>query len=272
MTSDDVEFLSRLLAGELHERNLPFQMPSVARVWEATGQLASPIKLMRHPELFPDILPHAQEVFQVRRSRSASRGWQAKLPSRKLGRTVLARSLLEQRALERCEVDGDVIRYCEQPIAITYIDREGRTRKHTPDLYYETAAIRSFVEVKWENDARLPQNEARWPAIAAAINGMGFRYEVLTERQILRHPVADNVAELLRFRRAEPLSLAVRDAVVGVLRHKTVSLTDIIALVPGADKPNLYRAIVDGWLSIDLNTMLGPHSALRLTGSAGPGR
>lgn len=272
MASGDMDFLCRLLSGGIHERNLPFQMPAVTRVWDATGQLAAPLKLMRHPELFPDVIPHAQETFRVRRSRSASRGWQAKLPSRKLGRTVRARSLLEQRALERCEVDGDVTRYCEQPITITYLDREGRTRKHTPDLYYETDAIRSFVEVKWESDARLPQNEARWPAIAAAINGMGFLYEVQTERHILRRPVADNVAELLRFRRAEPAPLAVRDAVVGVLRHKPASLTDIIALVPGAKKPCLYRAIVDGWLCIDLNTLLGPHSLLRLPGSAGLSR
>lgn len=272
MASGDVEFLDNLLSGRIHERNLPFQMPSVDRVWGATRQLTPPLKLMRHPELFPDIIPHVQEVFRVRRSRSASRGWQAKLPSRKLGRTVRARSLLEQRALERCEVDGDVIRYCEQPITINYLDREGRTRKHTPDLYYETNAIRSFVEVKWERDARLPQNEARWPTIAAAINGMGFRYEVLTERHILRRPLADNVAELLRFRRAEPAPLAVREAVMGVLRHKPASLTDIIALVPGATMPCLYRAIVDGWLCIDLNTLLGQHSVLRLPSSEGLAR
>lgn len=248
---------------------LAYQLPAIDRVWPATYSNRQPVKLRIHPKLFPDLLPGVEETFQTRRSRSAYRGWQAKLPSRKLQRTVRARSLLEQRAMERCEVDGDIVRYCEQPITLTYIDREGVQRKHTPDLYYETATIRSFVEVKWESDARSPQNEARWPAIAAAINGIGFRYEVLTERHILRQPAADNVAELLRFRRAEPVSSAVRDAVVGVLGQTPATIADITALVPGTDRACLYRAIVDGWLCIDLNTLLGPGSVLRLPSRTG---
>jgi hypothetical protein len=166
--------------------------------------------------------------------------------------------------MERCEVDGDIVRYCEQPIMLTYVDSEGLQRKHTPDLYYETATNRSFVEVKWEADARRSTNEARWPAIAAVINGMGFRYEVLTERHILRRPAADNVAELLRFRRADTMPLAAIDAVRGVLRCGPASIADIIYLVPGTSTASVCRGIVDGWLCIDLNVRLGASSALRL--------
>lgn len=180
-----------------------------------------------------------------------------------------ARSLLEQRALERCEVDGDVIRYCEQPIVITYVDSNGRRRKHTPDFYYETASIRSFVEVKWEREARKAENETRWPAIAAAINGIGFRYEVLTERHILRRPAADNIAELLRYRRAEPLHSALKEAVQGLLRHGAMPLADLLAFVPSVDLPSLYRGIVDGWLCADMNAPLGAASVLRLPSRSG---
>lgn len=259
----------RSVVGGIPAPRQAFQLPQINRVWADARSHAIPGKMVRHPNLFDDVLPDVQETFQMRRSRSASRGWQAKLPSRKLQRTVRARSLLEQRAFERCEVDGDVIRYCEQPITITYFDGEGVRRTHTPDLYYETATIRSFVEVKWEADARKAKNESRWPAIAAAINALGFRYEVLTERHILRKPIADNVAELLRFRRAEPLSIPLRDSIKAVLRKGPLSVDDIRSLLPAIDLPGVYRGLVDGWISTSLDVPLSDQSMLRLPNASG---
>jgi hypothetical protein len=246
-----------------------FQLPSVNRIWIDSRSQLFPDKVVRHPNLFDDVLPDVRETYQTRRSRSASRGWQAKLPSRKLQRTVRARSLLEQRAFERCEVDGDIIRYCEQPITITYFDRAGVRRKHTPDLYYETATIRSFVEVKWEADARKAKNEIRWPAIAAAINALGFRYEVLTERHILRKPTADNVGELLRFRRAEPLSDPLKHSIRAVLRQGPLSVEEILSLLPGIHSSGVYRGLVEGWISTNLDFPLSGQSLLRLPNAPG---
>lgn len=259
----------RAVVGGMPAPRQAFQLPPINRIWVDAGINVYPDKVVRHPDLFDDILPDVQETFQTRRSRSASRGWQAKLPSRKLQRTVRARSLLEQRAFERCEVDGDVARYCEQPITITYFDKEGVRRKHTPDLYYETATIRSFVEVKWEADARKAKNEIRWPAIAAAINALGFRYEVLTERHILRKPTADNVAELLRFRRAEPLSDPLKDSIRAVLRQGSFSVDEIRSLLPGIDLSGVYRALVEGWISTSLDIPLSGQSLLRLPNDPG---
>ena len=243
---------------------LAFQMPAVDRVWPSSRDYRPPLKVVRHPLLFPDLIPEFAEVARVRRSRSAARGWQAKLPSRKLNRTVRARSLVEQRALERCEIDGDVLRYCEQPITITYLDRDGRKRRHTPDFFYETAFTRSFVEVKWEADARKPTNESRWPDIAAAINSLGFQYEVLTERHILRRPAADNVALLLRFRRAEPMSSPLQASVQALVRRAPLPISEILTLLPAVTLDALYRGIVDGWLWTDFGVDLGADSLVRL--------
>lgn len=243
-----------------------YRLPAIMRCWPAAGTQIALSGVRRHPELFPDILPHVEEVFHIRRSRSASRGWQAKLPSKKLQRTVRARSYLEQRMFERCEVDGEIFRYIEQPIVLTYFDSAGQRRKHTPDLYYETAAVRSFVEVKWEADARKPKNEARWPSIAAAINEMGFQYEVLTERHILQEPAADNVTRLLRFRRADPVCKGHEEALKAILLHGPLSIADIIGLLPGASLPSLCRGLVDGWLCTDLAVALTFQSTLRLSG------
>lgn len=243
----------------------PYQLPPVDRKWVPTGNQAPPSSIIRHPNLFDDVLPDVDQTFPIRRSRSASRGWQAKLPSKKLQRTVRARSHLEQRAFERCEVDGNIIRYCEQPISFQYVDSNGTLRTHTPDLYYETSNYQSFVEIKWESDARSERNETRWPYIGLSVAALGFCYEVLTERHILRRPLADNVSELLRFRRFEPVSATYRDCITGILRKKPLSLGDVVSLLPGVEMAGLYRGLVDGWLSTNLEVPLSAQSILRLS-------
>ncbi|WP_428153841.1 hypothetical protein [Brevundimonas sp.] len=110
--------------------NTPYQLPPIDRMWLPPSNQPPPSRIIRHPNLFDDVLPDVDQTFPIRRSRSASRGWQAKLPSKKLQRTVRARSHLEQRAFERCEVDGNIIRYCEQPILFQYIDKNETIRTH----------------------------------------------------------------------------------------------------------------------------------------------
>ncbi len=136
---------------------------------------------------------------------------------------------------------------------------------HTPDLYYETSNYRSFVEIKWEADARAEKNEIRWPSIGLSVAALGFRYEVLTERHILRRPLADNVSELLRFRRFEPVSANHRDCITGILRRRPLSLGDVVSLLPSVEMAGLYRGLVDGWLSTNLEAPLSEQSILRLS-------
>jgi len=96
------------------------------------------------------------------------------------------------------------------------------------------------------------------------INALGFRYEVLTERHILRRPVADNVAELLRFRRAEPISEALKNSIKAILRQRSIPALEIQSLLPGVDLPGVYRGLVDGWISTSLDVPLSDQSLLRL--------
>lgn len=260
---EDDWLLDRLLAEGPPVPARGYYLPAVDRCWPHAGP-RQPVDIFRSAELFSDVLSGVERTFAQRRSRSASRGWQAKFPSKRMARTLRARSHLELRLLELCEVDARVARFVEQPICILYADADGDRRKHIPDLYLEVEGRGFFVEVKWERDAAHPKNESRWPCIGRAINGLGFGYEVLTERHILRRPRADNVANLLRHRRSDAMDARLQSALRNTLAHGDLSFADVASTWPDITSSSLYRALTDGWLWTDLDCDLGPNSQLRL--------
>lgn len=161
-------------------------------------------------------------------------------------------------------MDARVARFVEQPICLFYGDGDGKRRKHIPDLYLEVEGRGYFIEVKWERDAAEPKNESRWPCIGGAINGLGFGYEVLTERQVLRQPRADNVASLLRYRRCEPMSPRLQSALRNTLSCGGMSFADVWAIWPEMPRSSFYRALTEGWIWTDLDRELGPDSQVQL--------
>lgn len=261
--SEDGELLGRLLAEGLPVRSCGYQLSPINRCWPNDGPERD-IELLRSEELFSDVLSDVGRVFAQRRTRSASRGWQAKFPSARMGRTLKARSHLELRLLELCEVDARVTRFVEQPICLFYGDTDGKRRKHIPDLYLEVSGRGYFIEAKWERDAAEPKNESRWPSIGGAINGLGFGYEVLTERHILRQPRAGNVASLLRYRRCEAMAPLLQSALRNTLSCGSMSFADVWATWPAMPRPSFYRALTEGWVWTDLDLELGPASHVQL--------
>jgi hypothetical protein len=261
---DESELLDRLLSEGPPVPARARQLPAVDRSWPNHASRHA-VEVLRSTELFSDLLPEVEQTFTQRRSRSASRGWQAKFPSRRMGRTLMARSHLELRLLELCEVDARVTRFVEHPVCVFYADASDTRRKHIPDLYVEAGGHGTFVEVKWERDAGEPKNESRWPLIARAINGLGFSYEVLTERHILRQPRADNVATLLRHRRSDAMEPQLHIALRNVLAWGALPFAEVRSTWPDISPSSLYRALTDGWLWTDLDAELNSSSLLRLT-------
>lgn len=260
---DDNALLNRLL-GEITPVQLhAYQLSPVHRHWNSCTRSNPDLALERSEHLFDDVLPWVSICFRQRRSRSANRGWQSKFPSSKMKRTVMARSHLELRLIELCEVDGAVSRYVEQPIRIRYMDHQGKARAHTPDLFIEREEDAGFVEVKWEADARKDSNESRWPLIAEAITSLGYSYTVMTERHIMAQPLAANVAKLLRHRKSPQMS----DLVAGQVRDRLIlrpgTMEQLLSWYPDVSAPSLFRAIADGWLRTDMNLPLGLESEIR---------
>jgi hypothetical protein len=185
-----------------------------------------------------------------------------------MGRMLRARSHLELRLMEICEVDSAVAFYVEQPIRLTYRDPSGALRRHTPDLFFEGEGHHHFVEVKWESDARLPRNELRWPGIGEAIASLGCSYEVLTERHIFLEPRAANVRDLLRAKRSEPLPSDKLQPLYARLWSAPLTLAEIEAEWPSLAGRPILRLISEGHLSADLHQRLGPSSKISICSSA----
>jgi len=179
-----------------------------------------------------------------------------------MGRVIRARSHLELRLFELCEIDADVTLYVEQPISLTYLDPAGKVRRHVPDAYIEDVEGRRFVEVKWEADAGSAQNEARWPCIGLTLASHGFTYEVLTERQLLAEPRASNVRDLMRRRRSgRPDESDVR-RLRDLLQASALEMHVVLARFPMLDEAYIGRLIADGDIRTDLHRRLGHASLL----------
>lgn len=268
---EDSDLLDGLLkAAPAH--GVPYQLRPLERRWDEPFLAAAPLRIARSPDLFDDVLPGFTERFVVRRTRSATYGWQGKFPSAKMGRTLMARSHLELRLMELCEVDGGVLRFVEQPIQLHYQGSDGKARKHIPDLFVHRSAGGEFIEVKWERDARSAKNEARWPHIAAAVTSLGYSYTVMTERHILAQPLAANVSKLLRHRNSPPLTTPSAAALWDALAPGCLKLNDLLAGQPEVSSASVFRALADGWLSADLMQPLGPASLIRLSARGLRGR
>ncbi len=69
--------------------------------------------------------------------------------SNKTGKTYKYRSSFEKRFILCLEKDSEVLHYDLEPFAITYVDKNGRSRKYVPDFYicYKTGK-KSLIEIK----------------------------------------------------------------------------------------------------------------------------
>lgn len=252
-SEDLAQLFTRLLAEGVPRRAIR-NLPEVDRAWSSrpAGPPVAALDVQRSERLPCAILAGAQSLPPPKRSRSAVRGWQGKFPSRKLGRTVRARSHLELRYVELLELDPAVRNFVEQPARLAYADGQKR-RSTIPDFFVEWESGCAFVEIKWEQEASNSKNEARWPLIGAAFNELGFNYLVVTERTILREPRSSNLATLLRLRRQDPPAQEIIDLVRGDDFRHLRSLEEVRAAHPGVDEVDLLRLVSRGILRVDLD-------------------
>ena len=135
--------------------------------------------------------------------------------SEKSDRTIRWESQLERDLVYLLEFSPSVLRYREQPETVL-LSVGGVPRRYTPDFMVEMAAERVIIEVKPEKHAASPENAALFACAAEAFAKAGYRYQVLTEREIRVQPRLSTIALLLRYRRC-PVSAAERAMVVQAL-------------------------------------------------------
>ena len=130
----------------------------------------------------------------VRKIQKSHRSLTGVVPSTKLPNSSQFESSLERDFLHLLEFDSTVKSYEVQPLTIEYVDKQGKTRKYTPDVLVEylqepgSTPQRKvqIYEVKYRNELR-----ANWsvlkPKFRAAINyckATGREFRIITEREI----------------------------------------------------------------------------------------
>lgn len=195
-----------------------------------------------------------------RAPRNSIRGRQGRFHSRKMKRTLRARSDLEFDMFLLCELDPAVDAYIEQPLRLRY-PLDGRTRWHMPDLFVRRAGVGIFMAIIPEEEAALPDRERRWPAIGATLARSGFGYCVQTERHIRRQPRFSTLRALFADRHAPLPDCAIRrQLALAVPAGATVAISALLVGFPQLATKHIHSLIVHGYLATDLDTSLGPAS------------
>lgn len=237
--------------------------PSVDRVWAPQSLGGSPPDdgrfTARHPEFtFGGIDCPTRAI--GRAPRNSIRGRQGRFHSRKMKRTLRARSDLEFDMFLLCELDPTVDAYIEQPLRLRY-PLDGRTRLHMPDLFVRRAGVGTFMAIIPEEEAALPDRERRWPAIGMTLALSGFGYCVQTERHIHRQPRFSTLRTLFADRHAPLPDYAMwRQLALAVPAGATVAISALLAGFPQLAAKHIHSLIVNGDLATDLDAPLGPDS------------
>ncbi len=133
----------------------------------------------------------------VGRSFGSVRG---KFPSKKNGRMIHWESQLERDAVYIFEFSPGVIKYQEQPFK-THYTFEGQTRRYTPDFTVTLSTGECIVvEVKPAERLLDPSERRRFDRIANHIQQLGFPFQILTEQEIRRPHLLENLQWLHRYR------------------------------------------------------------------------
>lgn len=163
---------------------------------------------------------------------------------------VQVESTLERDFALLCRFDPSVAGIEEQPVRIEYHDAAGRARSYVPDFLVNHRGGRPMprlVEIKYSTDPMLVsgQLEKRFAAASAFARHQGWRFEVVTEREI-RTPRLENATFLLPFRErsiAPELRESLRMALRLAGRKSVVSLADEVADALGLGRPEVLPGI-----------------------------
>lgn len=203
-----------------------------------------------------EIEPPAPGQWRVRRiiSRAACRAT-TKYPSVRLDRSVHCESRLEVELAELLDACAQVTHFGEQPARLRF-SMDGAVHSHVPDFLAQSATDRTFFEVKFVKDVTADVL-ARTQCLIPLLAERGYRYRLVTERQLRQGSYLDNARYLLRRGRAPvprtvALSLLTRVRAAGTLRWDAIERDNLVA--------EIARLILDGALAVPMQSPLGPQT------------
>jgi hypothetical protein len=197
--------------------------------------------------------------------RHTGRGFRAKFSSRKMGRMIRCESLLEMHAVRLAEFARDIQSIEEQPFVLRY-RASGRARRYTPDFRFRWKDGRDWVvEVKPQEKMALPRNQSKFARIADVISESGSTFVVLTEAQLRRDPLNDQIDQWLRRRRflfPSTASAHLSELWADCVGKAHCSLTEAEQALGGKDV--VQQLLADRDLVCDLNSIGSSGMTVRL--------
>lgn len=196
-----------------------------------------------------------------RSPRSSPYGEQSRMPSMKMQRQMRANSTLEFDNLRDRELDPNVLEFVEQPAWLTY-HLVGRKTRHKGDTLLRTYKDLEWQEVKYESEASLPENEARWPEMGRALNSLGVSFRVVTERHIRERVRLENVEAIWENRLSPIPSEPDRIAVLKAIDMGAVKTISHLRSICSIELPTVLALIRRSFLAVDLNEPISDQTVI----------
>jgi hypothetical protein len=178
-----------------------------------------------------------------------------------MGRSVGYESLLEESAIYHFEFGSRIARYREQPEK-TEFWAEGERQVYFPDFELEmTDGEVVYVEVKPETKLKNPFLKRRLEHIAEHYRQRGYRFVVLTDKQLKQEPLLSNLKQLIyhhRWKRNNQELYAAMEALT-LLPANTV---EGIKAVLGNEQ-DVYRLLATGLYVCDLSRPIEGNTEIR---------
>lgn len=193
-------------------------------------------------------------------TRSGKR-FRGKFPSSKLDGMVQWESLIERDAILLFEFHPLVLSYQEQPSKEVYYDDDGWQRVCYPDFLLRFVGSHELlVEVKPHRKLARPSVRLKLDQIARHFEQQGRPYRVLTEVEVRRQPLHDNL-KLLRNAQQQCCNRRdLQEMATSIDKNQRHSLQSLSAKL-GSESAALYL-IACGALRTDLEQPISPESVV----------
>jgi len=172
-----------------------------------------------------------------------------------MDRMIQWESTPELNAFRLLDSDPTVIRFSEQPCAISYL-QDGVVRSHVPDILIEYSDRKELWEVKVESEALTPEIAAR-TVLMHGLAPWGYTYKVVLAAKLAAQPRLNNAMYLQRFGGLRAVSPEERESIRQVLKRTGYLLWgDACRGIYGLHgREILCRLALEGLLSLDLTSV-----------------
>lgn len=180
---------------------------------------------------------------RTREVRHGGKNFIGHFPSIKMKKMIDFESLLERDLIYLLDYDANVMDFTEQPLTIP-INISGRRQQYTPDFLVNIYAESTLLEVKPIRFVEEFENSIKCEFIKDYCKEHGWNYHIVTERDIRRRPLLENVKLLTQYARhpADPYIDA--GIISGLFKQPAgMPLIDILKALNGSSRGEIFASV-----------------------------